>query len=720
MRSPPSAPAALIDPLPGQPWPLGATRLRGEDGGYILNFAVFSAHALGMTLCLYDGEGRVERARLPLHRRTDEVWHGALSEDQLRALGLDPADLSYGWRASGPHDLARGHRFNPSKLLIDPYARRFSGTFTWTDAHQDNPTDNAAFTLKARVRETPSFDWGDDQPPRTPLADTVLYEAHTKGLTAAHPDVTPVLRGTYGGLASPAVLDHLRGLGVTALCLLPVQQHLSERPLLARGLVNYWGYNTIGFFAPDARYAAAGQDPVTAFQEMVRALHQAGLELILDVVYNHSPEGDHTGPILSLRGLDNLSYYRMRAGHPGEHENLSGCGNSLDVSHPATLRLVMDSLRYWVTELRVDGFRFDLAPTLARGPVEAGGAFDPRGAFLSCLRQDPVLAGVKLIAEPWDLGPGGYQVGGFPSRFSAWNDRFRDTTRRYWLGHGAARGEVAARVAGSSDLFGALHRGPLASVNYVSAHDGFTLRDLVSYERKHNHANGEHNRDGHDHNLSTSCGVEGDTEIPAVLALRARLARALLATVFVSRGVPMLLAGDELGRTQRGNNNAYCQDGPLTWVDWAGADHGLIGFVRRLTALRRQLPQLRGATWLSGAWLASGERDAVWLNERGEEMSQPGWREPGVQRLGLLLGASAPGERTLLLLLNPESRPWRCALPTGDPEGGAWRVLLDSATEDGAPTGEGTAAPGERLELQPHSLLLLERADPRQKTAEMP
>ena len=664
-------PAAAL-PGAGAAWPLGATRARGG-----VNFAVFSAHATGLALCLFDGDR--ELARLLLPGRTEDVWHGWIDDASLRGLGADPDDLVYGLRAWGP-PARHGHRFNPAKLLIDPYARRFSGTHRWGEAHGDDALDSAADTMKARLLAEPAFDWGDDAPPATPLADTVLVEAHVKGLTARHPAVPTEVRGTYAGVASAPVLAHLRRVGATALCLLPVQQSISERDLVARGLVNYWGYNTIGFFAPDRRFAPAGADPVVAFKRMVRALHAAGVEVICDVVYNHSPEGDHTGPTLSLRGLDNASYYRLDPRDPERYENWSGCGNSLDMSHPRVLQLVMDSLRYWVTELRVDGLRFDLATTLGRGPY---GAYSPYAAFFGALRQDPVLGRVKLIAEPWDLGPEGYQVGRFPTGWSEWNDRFRDTARAFWVRRSATRGELAARLGGSQDRFGA--RGPLASVNYITAHDGFTLRDLVSYDRKHNLSNGEQGRDGSDNNHSWNCGIEGPTDDPAVRALRGRLSRALLATLFLSQGVPMLLAGDELGRSQQGNNNAYCQDGPTSWIDWEGADEALIACVARLAALRRRWPQLRRRTWLRDGPSPDGPspdglREVQWLDLHGRELTPKAWEERGSLAFGLLLDAVGTGGGRLLVWLNGDARDHTAALPPG-----RWRPALDTRAPDGAP-----------------------------------
>ncbi len=687
--------------LTGRPWPLGATVT--EEG---VNFALFSAHATQVWLCLFDDAGR-ETVRLPLPRRTEDVWHGLLP-----GAG---AGLTYGYRVEGPHAPEHGHRFNPAKLLLDPYARRLAGRFVWSDDHLDNDADNARYTVRAVV-DASEFDWRGDRPPMVPMEDSVLYEVHVKGATMMHPEVPPRDRGRYRGLASPAFVDHLKRIGVTAVNLLPVHQALDERPLVERGLVNYWGYNTLAFFAPDARFAEA--DPVAEFREMVRGLHEAGIEVILDVVYNHTAEGDHRGPILSFRGIDNACYYRLLPNEPQHYENLTGTGNALDASHPRVMQLVLDSLRYWAQEMHVDGFRFDLATVLGRKAPHRGSAFVARAALFQAIAQDPVLARVKLIAEPWDLGPGGYQLGNFPAGWSEWNDRYRDQVRSFWVRKAVYRGEIASRIAGSRDIFGHHRRSPTASINYVASHDGFTLHDVVSYNQRHNEANGEDNRDGVAENHSWNCGVEGPTTLLAITALRARLKRALLATLFLSQGVPMLLGGDEIGRTQGGNNNAYCQDGPVSWFDWAHADASLAAFVAKLAALRRRYPQLRRHTWLEGREDEKGRRDIIWLNRRGEEMNERQWGEWGRYAFGFVLGpmsasdaaaaGASPAEGAeespeLLVLLNGEASDWNMPIPAGE-----WRPVLDTGQRDGEPD-DTTPVSGEWL-LKARSLALFERA----------
>ncbi len=686
--------------LAGRPWPLGATV---TDEG--VNFALFSVHATRVWLCLFDEAGH-ETARLPMPRRTEDVWHGLLP-----AAG---AGLSYGYRVDGPRSHATGHRFNPAKLLLDPYARRLTGRFAWSDDHLDNDADNARDTLRAVV-DASEFDWQGDRPPLVPLEDSVLYEVHVKGATAMHPDVPMADRGRYRGLAAPAFVDHLRRLGVTAVSLLPVHQALDERALVERGLVNYWGYNTLAFFAPDARFAEA--DPVAEFREMVRGLHAAGIEVILDVVYNHSAEGDHRGPILSFRGIDNATYYRLLPNEPAHYENLTGTGNALDTSHPHVMHLVLDSLRYWVEHMHVDGFRFDLAPVFGRKAVHRGSAFVARAALFQAIAQDPVLAPVKLIAEPWDIGPGGYQLGAIHAGWSEWNDSKRDQLRAFWVRKAVYRGEIASRIAGSRDIFGHHRRSPTASINYIAAHDGFTLHDVVSYNQRHNEANGEDNRDGTADNHSWNCGVEGPTTLLAINALRGRLKRALLATLFLSQGVPMLLGGDEIGRSQGGNNNAYNQDGPTSWFDWARADDALAGYVARLAALRRRYPQLRSNDWLRGHPDAAGRRDVTWLNRRGEEMNERQWGEWGRYAFGFLLGAVGPGTEAtsgtrpassepqspeLLVLLNGEASDWTMLISAGE-----WRPVLDTGQRDGAPE-DTSPVTGDWL-LKARSLTLFER-----------
>ena len=672
---------------PGRAFPLGAS----ADGDGV-NFAIFSKHATTVSLCIFSDDGARELRRLPLPMRTDDVWHGSLA-------GARPG-LVYGYRIDGPREPERGHRFDPSKLLIDPYARRFAGEFRWSDAHHSIDSDNARDALKCAVVGSDEFDWGDDRPPAVPLAESILYEVHIKGFTARHPDVPESVRGTYEGFVSEPALAHLRRLGVTAVSLLPVHQSISERRLVEQNLSNYWGYNTIGFFAPDRRFAR--QDAILEFKSMVKRLHAAGIEVILDVVYNHTAEGDHAGPTLAWKGIDNASYYHLRAGHPGFYENYTGTGNALNLNHPRVLQMVMDSLRFWVDEMHVDGFRFDLATTLGRGDT----GFDPRATFFDCVRQDPVLARVKLIAEPWDVGFDGHQTGRFPAGWCEWNDRFRDSVRAFWVRKAAYRGELASRLAGSSDLFKHNGRRPQASVNYVAAHDGFTLQDVVSYDRRHNEANGEDNHDGQSGNRSWNCGVEGPTDLLAVNALRGRMKRALLATLLLSQGTPMLLAGDEFGRTQRGNNNAYCHDSELSWIDWDAAAEAanarLAAFTARLISLRRQYSHLRRIDWLIGAITGSGFKDVLWLNRQGEEMVQRQWEESGRYAFGLQLGAASDDERNLLLLLNAEATDWTMPLPAG-----RWRLVLDTDRADGIPLNGATEFSGS-LAMKGRTLAMLE------------
>ena len=662
-----------------------------------VNFAVFSAHAQAIELCVFDVTGVHELQRINFPSRTGDVWH----------LHLDGASagLIYGLRAHGVWQPEMGHRFNPSKLLLDPCARDIVGNFEWRNDHFAwNSRDNAEHALKARVideAKDQAFDWGGDQPPRTLLADTVLYELHVKGFTEQHEGVPAPLRGTYAGLASPASIDHLKRLGITAVSLLPVQQHLDEQRLATQGLSNYWGYNTIGFFAVEPRYASS-QSPRDEFRAMVRSLHAAGIEVILDVVFNHTAESDADGPNLSWRGLDNRSHYRTLPDQPGVLDNLTGCGNALDLRHPRVLQQVMDSLRYWVSAMHVDGFRFDLAPVLGRGDH----GFDARAAFFQALAQDPLLQGVKMIAEPWDIGPGGYQLGQFPSGWLEWNDRFRDAVRGHWLGHathqGADRGELANRLTASAELFNQRHREPAASVNLITAHDGFTLRDLVSYNHKHNHANGENNRDGHNRNLSWNCGEEGPSTDAGVLSRRAALQRALLATLMLSQGTPMLCAGDELGHSQGGNNNPYCQDNATTWINWAQADEGLIAFTAQLIQLRREWLPLANR-WMRGEADAHGMHELLWLRGDGQEMQRNDWRDahPGV--LGALIGK--PGKQAgashsqLLLLINADAVERRFQLP---PQG--WQVLIHSSAHAQSALG---ATLSQQLTLAERSVMLL-------------
>ena len=659
----------------GRPWPLGA-----QADGQGVNFAVASAHADAIELCVFDAKGRQEVGRAPLPGRSGDVFHGYLP--------AAAAGLVYGLRAHGPWQPERGHRFNPHKLLLDPYAREIVGRFEWRDAHYDaerpegvrmDRVDNAEHALKARV-VADAFDWEGDRHLHTPLADSVIYEVHVKGFTQRHPDVPAALRGTYAGLASDAAIAHLQRLGVTAVNLLPVQQRIDELHLQRKGLTNYWGYNTIGFFCPEPRLAAGvdGASIRAEFRAMVKRLHAAGIEVILDVVYNHSAEGNEEGPTVSLRGLDNARYYRLAPGDPAHYENLSGCGNTLDLRSPRTLQLVMDSLRYWAGEMHVDGFRFDLAVALGRGDH----GFDRRHPFFAALAQDPLLSTVKLIAEPWDIGPGGYQLGAFPAGWLEWNDRFRDTMRGFWVEGAQTRGEFALRLCGSSDIFQPRDRMPAESINYVVSHDGFTLTDLVSYAQRHNEANGEDNRDGHADNHNANFGVEGPTDDVAVNETRRRVRAALLATTLLSQGTPMLAAGDELGHTQRGNNNPYCQDNEITWIDWAHVDAPMLELTRRLIALRRQA-RVFANHWHDGLPDQHGLPDLTWLRHDGEAMLRDDWSRPGERVLGCLIGQPTGSGAPLLMLVNGAAEAvdfmipgsgWQIVVHTADPlEEGRWR-----------------------------------------------
>ena len=679
----------------GKPWPLGATW-----DGHGVNFAVVSAHAKSLDLCLFDAQGQSELSRTPLPGRTHDVWHGHLE-------GAAPGSI-YGYRADGPWRAERGQRFNAHKLLLDPYARDIVGQFEWRDehfgtdrhhAHHRDARDNAAFALKARVVDD-AYDWGGDVHPHTPLAQTVLYELHVKGFSKLHAEVPEALRGSYAGLASDAAIAHLRRLGITAVNLLPVQMHLDEQRLSRLGLSNYWGYNTIGFFCTEPRLAsgASGLNPRDEFRAMVKRLHRAGIEVILDVVYNHTAESDELGPTLSFRGLDNALYYRLQAQHRALYENHTGCGNTLDLRQPRVLQLVMDSLRYWAGEMHVDGFRFDLATVLGR--TDHG--FDKRAPFFAAIAQDPLLSRLKMLAEPWDIGPGGYQLGGFPHGWLEWNDRFRDTMRSFWVEHGSNRGEFAQRLCASSGTFQPQGRAPAESVNYVVSHDGFTLRDLVSYSQKHNLANAENNRDGHDHNHNRNCGAEGPSDRPEVNALRGRLQRALLATQLLAQGTPMLAAGDELGHTQGGNNNPYCQDNPTTWIAWGEADQDLIAFTERVLALRRQALPL-GNRWYDGLTDSRGLHDLSWLRADATPLQGDAWHQPGEQVLGCLIGKPGRAAAPLLWLTNGSASEVQFRLP-----GGVWQAVLDTSHPRGLAHWQGQ---GERsITLGPRSILVLAAA----------
>jgi glycogen operon protein len=699
---------------PGRPYPLGAT----WDGEGV-NFALFSEHATAADLCLFERpEDPTESVRLRMHERTDFVWHAYLPDAR-------PGQL-YGYRVDGPYAPAEGHRFNAAKLLLDPYAKAIAGTtaagdallgYAAADPRADlvpSDLDSAPWAPRSLVVD-PAFAWDDDRPPRTPWSRTAIYECHVKGMTIRHPDVEPARRGTYLGLAADAVLDHLLSLGVTAVELLPTQHFVTEPALSARGLTNYWGYNTIGYFAPDARYASGGTGAqVSEFKTMVQRLHRAGIEVILDVVYNHTGEGDHLGPTLSFRGIDNVAYYRLRPDDRRRYVDFTACGNSLNMRHPRTIQLIMDSLRYWVLDMHVDGFRFDLAPVLARELLEV----NRLSTFFAILHQDPVLSQVKLIAEPWDVGPGGYQVGNFPNGWAEWNGRYRDAVRRFWRGDAGVVPELAYRLSGSSDLYGARDRSPHASVNFVTCHDGFTLHDLVSYERKHNEANGDGNRDGTDDNFARNWGVEGPTESVDVRRLRERMKRNFLATLILSQGVPMLSHGDELGRTQRGNNNAYCQDNELSWVDWQPdeAARELLAFTRRLLRIFQANPVLRRRKFFSGRPLSpAGPKDVTWLRPDGGEMTDAEWHDRENRVLGMLISGEASDEvddhghpiagDTLLLLLNASARAHRFSLPQGAAPGG-WRVLIDTADA-------GSGAVEGAVDLAAHAVVLLAHAEAR-------
>jgi glycogen operon protein len=676
-----------VEMWPGQPAPLGAS----FDGSGT-NFAVYSEVAEQVDLCLFDDDG-IETC-MPLTERTAMVWHGYMP-------GVGHGQR-YGYRVHGPFAPEQGLRCLHSKLLMDPYARALDGQVDGKEpcfghyfADPEGPPNelDSAPHVSRSIVVSPYFDWTDDRAPRIPWHETVIYETHVKGFTARHPDIPPALRGTYAGLSHPAAIDYLTSLGVTAVELMPVHQFSHDAHLLDRGLRNYWGYNSVGYFAPHAEYAAGGQrgEQVTEFKGMVKALHQAGLEVILDVVYNHTAEGNHMGPLLSLKGLDNPAYYRLVENDAGHYMDYTGTGNSLNMRHPQVLQLVMDSLRYWVTEMHVDGFRFDLASTLARGLHEV----DRLSAFFDLIHQDPVINRVKLIAEPWDVGEGGYQVGNFPQLWSEWNGKYRDTVRDYWRGEAATLPEFANRLTGSSDLYENDGRRPLASINFVTAHDGFTLRDLVSYNEKHNEDNGEDNRDGESFNRSWNCGVEGDTDDPAVLGLRRRQQRNFLVTLLVSQGVPMLCGGDELGRTQLGNNNAYCQDTELSWYDWENIDEELVEFTCRLIRLRREQPVFRQQNWFAGRPMGHHGNEEVlpdiaWFSPSGEEMEHDQWGDGFARSLAVFLngqgmlardtrGQKVTGE-TFLLLFNAHYEPVTFTL-ADDRWAAQWVVELDTAEQ---------------------------------------
>ena len=653
----------------GAPYPLGATW-----DGRGTNFALFSVNATKVELCLFDRDGKRETQRITLPERTEDVWHVYLSH-------VAPGQL-YGYRVHGPYEPAAGHRFNPNKLLIDPYSKRLAGQFAWSDAHFGYRTgskqedmsfdrrDNARAMYKSVVVD-PAHTWAHARRPRTSWEDTVIYEAHVKGLTQKRDDVLPETRGRYRGLSEPGVIAHLRRLGVTAIELLPIHAYVDDRHLLERGLRNYWGYNTLSFFAPDQRYSTG--NAISDFRATVAALHDAGIEVILDVVYNHTAEGNHMGPTLCYRGIDNASYYWLMPDNARYYDDFTGTGNSLKLAHPRVLQMVMDSLRLWVEAFHVDGFRFDLATTLGRGP-----AFDAKGPFFAAVRQDPVLGNVKLIAEPWDIGAGGYQVGGFPTGWSEWNDFYRNTARRFWRGDGNLIGDLAHCMTGSAAQFQHNGRAPRASINFVTVHDGFTLADWASYEHKHNEANGEDNRDGSDDNLSLNCGVEGATDDPDILALRRRLIRNQLACLFLAQGVPLLFAGDEVGNTKGGNNNVYAQDNEIGWVDWSriGTDDDFIGFVSAMTQLRQRFAQLRPHRWLKGK-KADGSYDVKWLTPKGTEMEEADWNFPDGRFLSYVLAAAGGNGEPLFIVLNGADHSLDIIFPEW-PGASRWQCVLDT------------------------------------------
>jgi glycogen operon protein len=693
----------------GRPYPLGATY-----DGYGTNFAIYSEVAERVELCLFQGN---KEQRLPLARGVGSIWHGYLPE-------LGPG-TQYGFRVHGPWDPGRGIRCNPNKLLIDPYARELAGDPVWHKSligghNGDATTEDSADHTQKCVISSPFFDWGNDRPLDTPWNETVIYEVHVKGFTQRHPRIPEQIRGTYAGLAHPVAIDYLRSLGVTAVELLPIHQFFHDGFLLDKGLRNYWGYHTTGYFAPHNEYASRERPnaAVSEFKHMVKSLHQAGIEVILDVVYNHTAEGNHEGPLLSLRGIDNPAYYRLVGDNQAYYMDYTGTGNSLNMRHPHVLQLIMDSLRYWVNEMHVDGFRFDLAATLARSMHEV----DRLSAFFDLVQQDPVISRVKLIAEPWDIGDGGYQVGNFPALWSEWNGKYRDCIRDYWRGEGSALGEFGYRFTGSSDLYEGGARRPHASINFVTCHDGFTLRDLVSYNDKHNEANGENSRDGESHNRSWNCGAEGETDDPEIRALRSRQQRNMLATLMLSQGVAMITAGDEAGRTQKGNNNAYCQDNELSWFDWEGIDQDLLTFTRTLIHFCRKHPVFRRRGWFQGRPLQKydpkGLHDIAWFTVSGDEMAEKDWANATANVLGVFLnghGIATPDDRgrrilddSFYLMFNAHHEAKSFKLP---PErwGKEWTLAMDTArgfVKDGETI---TRRAGQNWELVPRALAVWKR-----------
>jgi isoamylase len=701
-----------LKPWPGKPYPLGAT----YDGSGT-NFSLFSEVAEKVELCLFDDEGKETRIRLP--EVTALCWHGYLP-------GIEPGQR-YGYRVHGPWNPRKGQRCNPAKLLLDPYAKAIEGDVNWSEAvfpyrfHDPegapNEDDSAPFVPKSIVTN-PFFGWGEDRSPRIPLHETVIYEVHVKGCTARHPGIPPELRGSYAGLAHPAMIDYLTNLGITAVEILPVHQFINDYDLVERGLRNYWGYNTIGFLAPHNGYSSRGQrgQQVQEFKQMVKTLHEAGIEVILDVVYNHTAEGNHLGPMLCFKGIDNAAYYRLLWNNPRHYMDYTGTGNTINMRHPHVLQLTMDSLRYWILDMHVDGFRFDLAVTLAREIHDV----DRLSSFFDLIQQDPVISQVKLIAEPWDIGEGGYQVGNFPPLWSEWNGKYRDCVRDFWRGEDRSLGEFAYRLTGSSDLYEGTGRRPFASINFITAHDGVTLHDLVSYNEKHNEANGEENRDGESHNRSWNCGAEGATQEPEVLELRERQKRNFLATLFLSQGLPMLLGGDEMGRTQQGNNNAYCQDNEISWYNWDAVDQELLEFTSRLIEFRKKHTVFRRRRFFQGEAIHGGEmKDVAWFTPDGQEMTEENWGQGFAKCLGVFLNGeaipspNARGEKivddSFYLIFNAHCELITFTLPESS-WGRNWKMVF-AADESGFPENGGEFRAGDRIEVQGRSFILLQRQE---------
>jgi glycogen operon protein len=704
--------ASPIEVWPGKAYPLGATY-----DGFGTNFAVFSEVADKVELCLFDEAGSETRVTLP--EVDGFVWHGYLP--------TVPPGMRYGYRVHGPYNPVAGQRCNPNKLLLDPYAKAIDRTFEWNqslfgypfgDPNGRNDDDSAANMPKSVVIN-PYFDWGVDRPPQREYADSLIYEAHVKGLTQTHPDIPEAMRGTYSAIAHPAIIEHLQKLGATAIELMPVHHFANDSTLVDKGLRNYWGYNSIGFFAPDSKYSAstAPGGQVQEFKAMVRTLHEAGIEVLLDVVYNHTAEGNHLGPTVCFRGIDNAAYYRLVDHDPQYYMDYTGTGNSLNVGHPHTLQLIMDSLRYWVTEMRVDGFRFDLASTLAREFYDV----DRLSAFFELVQQDPTVSQVKLIAEPWDVGPGGYQVGNFPPQWTEWNGKFRDTVRDFWRGEAASLGEFAYRLTGSADLYERTGRRPVASVNFVTAHDGFTLRDLVSYNEKHNEANGENNNDGESNNKSWNCGVEGPSTDPEINALRSRQQRNFIATTVLSQGIPMISHGDEVGRTQQGNNNGYCQDNEITWIDWESADTALLEFTRTVSTLRAEHPVFRRRRFFDGRPVRRRGSEALpdisWFRPDGSEMNDDDWDSGFGKSVAVYLNGhgipdlDARGQRVVddsfIMCFNAHHEPIEFTLPPAE-FGQLWQIVVDTAVAPGCDADLPTVKASCPVRVEARAMLVLQ------------